>query len=328
MLVARAALLAGDVDRAAADARGEATARFEAQGRAGWWAAAASLRVEAHHRAGAADESDAAAIDTVIAATEDGRARPPPPPTPASSPPSWRAGARRRGRRRTPPRRRRRTGSGWPPVVAATSSQPSSWPRAGRPEDALRRCAATADEFASLTSVLGGTELRAHVAMHVAAVVDLGVALSPCAAATPSWRSPGRSASEPRRWRRRRSARRRRPSWRTISTVCAPPLIEFDVKLRDGVERPGSRPSAAPSCRTASAGGPVRRPASADRRSPPRACPRPSAETSPRGSRSSRSRASSPPCGWSTAGIHRVGSARSPRPGRRRHADGARSRCT
>ena len=69
MLVARAALLAGDVDRAAA-AAGEATASFEAQGRAGWWAAAASLRVEAHQRAGTADRSDAATIDTVIAATE------------------------------------------------------------------------------------------------------------------------------------------------------------------------------------------------------------------------------------------------------------------
>ena len=48
----------------------------------------------------------------------------------------------------------------------------------GCPDDALRRCAATADEFASLTSLLGGTELRAHVAMHVAAVVEFGVALA------------------------------------------------------------------------------------------------------------------------------------------------------
>ena len=70
MLVARAALLAGDVSRAA-DAAGEAMSQFQSQGRAGWWAAAASLRVEAHHRAGTADESDTAVIDTVIAATEE-----------------------------------------------------------------------------------------------------------------------------------------------------------------------------------------------------------------------------------------------------------------
>ena len=69
MLVARAAVLAGDVDRAAA-AAAEATAQFEAQGRAGWWAAAASLRVEAHQRAGVADPSDVALMDTVISATE------------------------------------------------------------------------------------------------------------------------------------------------------------------------------------------------------------------------------------------------------------------
>ena len=69
MLVARAALLAGDVERAAA-ASGDATALFEAQDRAGWWAAAATLRVDARRRAGVADATDVARIDAVIAATE------------------------------------------------------------------------------------------------------------------------------------------------------------------------------------------------------------------------------------------------------------------
>ena len=175
MLVARAALLSGDVDRAAA-AAGEATARFEDQGRAGWWAAAASLQVEAHQRAGAADQSDAALIDTVIAATETAGL------TAASTYARIIAAelAAARG-----------------DVEIATSHLAATQhdlglaarcrrdlvaaqvlASSGCREDALRRCAATADEFASLTSVLGGTELRAHVAMHVAAVIELGVALA------------------------------------------------------------------------------------------------------------------------------------------------------
>ena len=126
MLVARAALLAGDVDRAV-DAAGEAETLFEAQGRAGWWAAAASLRVEAHQRAGAADESDAAVIDTVIAATEDAGL------TAASDyarvlAAELAADARRRGRPPNATLPRPGTGSGPPPAVAATSSRPSSWP--------------------------------------------------------------------------------------------------------------------------------------------------------------------------------------------------------
>src|SRR5262245_12028876 len=39
-------------------------------GWAGWWAAAASLRVEARQRAGAADQFDTVLIDTVIASTK------------------------------------------------------------------------------------------------------------------------------------------------------------------------------------------------------------------------------------------------------------------
>ena len=140
MLVARAALLAGDVDRAAA-AAGEATARFEAQGRAGWWAAAASLRVEAHQRAGTADQSDAALIDTVIAATEAAGL------TAASAYARVIAAelAAARGDVETaeaPPRRHGARARARGPLSAATSWQRSSLASAGRPEDALRRCAA------------------------------------------------------------------------------------------------------------------------------------------------------------------------------------------
>ena len=68
MLVARAALLAGDNDRAAT-ASAEATALFSLQARAGWWAAAASLDVEARLRVGSADGEDEERINAVIEAT-------------------------------------------------------------------------------------------------------------------------------------------------------------------------------------------------------------------------------------------------------------------
>jgi tetratricopeptide (TPR) repeat protein len=175
MLVARAALLAGDMDRAAA-AAGEATARFEAQGRAGWWAAAASLGVEVHQRAGAADQSDADLMDTVIAATEAAGL------TAASAYARVVAAelAAARGDVVTAERHLVATGHGLGLAARCRRDLVAAQllASAGRREAALASCAATVDEFASLTSVLGGTELRAHIALHVAAVVDLGVALS------------------------------------------------------------------------------------------------------------------------------------------------------
>ena len=175
MLVARAALLAGDVSRAA-DAAGEAMSQFQSQGRAGWWAAAASLRVEAHHRAGTADESDAAVIDTVIAATEEAGLS-------AAAASAHVLAAELAADRGDVDAAQRHLAATEHELGLATRCRrdlvdAQLLASAGRPEDALERCAATVDEFASLTSVLGGTELRAHVAMHVAAVVDLGVALS------------------------------------------------------------------------------------------------------------------------------------------------------
>jgi tetratricopeptide (TPR) repeat protein len=175
MLVARAALLAGDVDRAAT-AAGEAVALFEAQGRAGWWAAASSLEVEARHRAGAVGESDAAVIDTVIAATEAAGL------SAASAYARVLAAelAAGRGDAEAAERHLAATGHGLGPAVRCrrdlVAAQLSAG--AGHPDDALSRCSETVDEFASLTSVLGGTELRAHVAMHVAQVLDFGLALA------------------------------------------------------------------------------------------------------------------------------------------------------
>jgi tetratricopeptide (TPR) repeat protein len=175
MLVARAALLAGDMDRAAA-AAGEATANFEAQGRAGWWAAAASLEVEVHVRAGVADQSDAALIDTVIAETEAAGLA-------AASAYARVVAAELAAARDDVETAERhlaatRHGLGLAARCRRDLVAAQLLARAGRCEDALSSCAATVDEFASLTSVLGGTELRAHIALHVAAVVDLGVALS------------------------------------------------------------------------------------------------------------------------------------------------------
>jgi tetratricopeptide (TPR) repeat protein len=175
MLVARAALLAGDVDRAAA-AAAEATSRFEAHGRAGWWAAAASLQVEAHRCAGAVDSSDGVLIDSVIAATEAAGL------TAASAYARVVAAelAAAHGDVATAERHLAATGQGLGLAARCRRALVAAQllASAGRREEALASCAATVDEFASLTSVLGGTELRAHIALHVAAVVELGLALS------------------------------------------------------------------------------------------------------------------------------------------------------
>jgi hypothetical protein len=109
--------------------------------------------------------------------------------------------------------------------------------RVGRREDALASCAATVEEFASLTSALGGTELRAHIALHVAAVVDLGVALAvqsgdaelafawserqrASALATAPVRPPGEGALA-----------------RDLDRLRAA-ITEIDIKARDGVSDP------------------------------------------------------------------------------------------
>jgi tetratricopeptide (TPR) repeat protein len=234
MLVARAALLADDVERAAA-AAAEATAQFEAQGRAGWWAAAASLSVEAHQRAGAADQSDGALIDTVIAATE------------AAGLAAAAAYARviaaelaaARGDAETAEHHLAASGRGLGLAARCRRDLVAAQllVSVGRSEDALRRCAATADEFASLTSVLGGTELRAHVAMHVAAVVDLGLALSV--------RSGDAELAFAWSERQRASALATAPVRPPEENELARDLdrlraavIDFDMKVRDGVSDP------------------------------------------------------------------------------------------
>jgi tetratricopeptide (TPR) repeat protein len=234
MLVARAALLADDVNRAAT-AAGEAVALFEAQGRAGWWAAAASLRVEARDRAGAADESDAAVIDRVIAATDDAGL------SAASAYARVLAAelAAKRGDVDTAERHLAATGHGLGLAARCRRDLVAAQllAGAGRPEEALRRCAATVDEFASLTSVLGGTELRAHVAMHVAAVVDLGVAMSVRSGDAElafAW-------SERQRASALATAPVRPPGEGALAhdlDLLRAAVIEFELKVRDGVSDP------------------------------------------------------------------------------------------
>jgi hypothetical protein len=48
----------------------------------------------------------------------------------------------------------------------------------GQHADALDACRRAVDEFGALTAALGGTELRAHVARHVADLVDLGLTVA------------------------------------------------------------------------------------------------------------------------------------------------------
>ena len=43
--------------------------------------------------------------------------------------------------------------------------------------EALAECGRAVDEFGALAAALGGTELRAHIALHVTELVDLGLEL-------------------------------------------------------------------------------------------------------------------------------------------------------
>ena len=176
MLVARAALLAADPERAAL-ASATATELFERQDRGGWWAAATALQVEARRRAGIADATDVTRIEQVVDATArsglaaaSAEARVVAAEL-AADRADWQAlaghlavldgtelGLAFRGR------------------VAATRVR---WLAAdGHLTDALDVCRRAVDEFGALTASLGGTELRAHIASHVADLVDLGLALA------------------------------------------------------------------------------------------------------------------------------------------------------
>ena len=176
MLVARAALLAGDVEpsrggcgRGGGPVRGTGTRRLVGG------CVVAACRGSSTTPAPPTNPTPLV-IDTVIAATEDAGLSAASAVRPCARRRVGRQ-ARRRESRRTPPRCGGARARLRHPLPPRPRRRPATR-RSGRPEDALRRCAETVDEFASLTSALGGTELRAHVAMHVAAVVDLGVALS------------------------------------------------------------------------------------------------------------------------------------------------------
>jgi tetratricopeptide (TPR) repeat protein len=176
MLVARAALLAGDPERATV-ASLTATQLFESQGRGGWWAAAAALHVEARRRAGVAGAADVERIDEVIEAAAasglsaasvearvvaaelaaDGR--------------DWTTLARHLdvlARVELGAAARCRVALARIRWLAATDGRTA----------ALAACDAAVEEFGTLTAALGGTELRAHVAAHVTELVDEGLALA------------------------------------------------------------------------------------------------------------------------------------------------------
>jgi tetratricopeptide (TPR) repeat protein len=176
MLVARAALLAGDSDRAAG-ASAEATELFSAQDRAGWWAAAAALNVEARVKAGSAGVTDTELIESVIRATgASGLA-------PACAEARLVAaelaaaqGAWVQVRAHLDEVARSEIG------LAARCRRDLLAARelaaGGHDDDALTACSAAVDEFGELTAELGGTELRAHIARHVAELVDTGLTLA------------------------------------------------------------------------------------------------------------------------------------------------------
>ncbi len=175
ILVARAALLVGDAQRAA-EASEVASQLFERQDRGGWWAAAASLHVESRLRAGLADEHDVRRIDEVIAAAARSGLV-------AASADARVVAAELAADRRDWDSLQRlldvlddadlglaarcRRSLARVRLLAATD-------RAG---EALAECARAVDEFGALAAALGGTELRAHIALHVTELVDLGLGL-------------------------------------------------------------------------------------------------------------------------------------------------------
>jgi hypothetical protein len=176
MLVARAALLAGDNDRAAS-ASGEATALFSAQGRAGWWAAAASSNVEARVRARSAGDGDVASIEEVIEATRVAGL------APACAEARLVAAELAAERGEWDASRRHldaidRAELGLAARCRLDLLRARDLAADERADDALAACAAAVDEFGELTAELGGTELRAHVALHVAELVATGLELA------------------------------------------------------------------------------------------------------------------------------------------------------
>ncbi len=176
MLVARAAMLGRDHDRAAS-ASAEATELFSVQDRAGWWAAAASLNVEARIRAHSADEQDAARIDEVIEATRAaglGAASAEARLVAAELAAEQQAWAVARDRLSTLARNE----LGLAARCRLDLVRARDLAATGRAGDAVATCAVAVDEFGTLTAELGGTELRAHIALHVSELVETGLALA------------------------------------------------------------------------------------------------------------------------------------------------------
>ena len=176
MLVARAALLGGDDDRAAR-ASGEATALFAAQNREGWWAAAASLNVEARLRARSADDDDVTRIEAVIEATRAAGL------APACAEARLVAAELAASRDEWERLRQHldavvRSDLGLAARCRLDLLRARELAASRELDDALATCATAVDEFGELTAELGGTELRAHVALHVTELVATGLELA------------------------------------------------------------------------------------------------------------------------------------------------------
>jgi tetratricopeptide (TPR) repeat protein len=243
MLVARAAMLAGDNERAA-NASAEATELFSAQDRAGWSAAAVSLSVEARIRAGVADDGDVQRIVSVIGATRTvGLAS-------ACAEARLVAAELAAARGEWESARRHldavdRSDLGLSARCRLDLLRTRELAAAGRGDEALATCAVAVDEFGELTAELGGTELRAHIARHVADLVTAGLTLA-------VERSDAGLAFE---W-----SERQRASALAVAPVRPPDdaevaadldrlraaLTRLDTEVRDGTRHGGAAPDLTP----------------------------------------------------------------------------------
>ncbi len=233
ILVARAALLVGDPQRAA-DASALASELFARQDRGGWWAAAASLHVESRLRAGIADDQDVRRIDDVIsAAAGSGLGT-------ASAEARVVAAELAADRRDWTSLQRHLEVLDQADLGLAARCRRSLvrvrlLAASDRTGEALAECGRAVDEFGALAAALGGTELRAHIALHVTELVDLGLGLVVGAGDWPAaleWSERQRAAALA-------AAPVRPPDDHELAVDLdrlRSVLTELDAKARDGVD--------------------------------------------------------------------------------------------
>jgi tetratricopeptide (TPR) repeat protein len=176
LLVARAALLSANPDRAL-EASEQAAAIFLERGRRSWWPAATSLALEANLHLGHVDAADHDHALTIVEAAKQSGLRT------ASLEASVLAAEVALALEDWPACEHDLAGITRSDLGLATRFR-LDLVRArllmtkGEHREALDHCARSIREFTDISAGLGGTELRAHVALHIEALADFGLDLA------------------------------------------------------------------------------------------------------------------------------------------------------